>query len=551
MTSLFSLRSVKARLFVLLLLIAIPVFGLPLILATITYRTDLRNIEVGQIKAVDDYAIRTRIWLRGILSSVEVMLRNVPSSQNSPDACRTYIANVLQGSPIYKALYVSGKNRGTCHSSEDGFINDVDLQKLISEIRAKPETERWITSLVSRFRYDTVKLRDIVYVVLYIKNFAEAGDGSEGLLIVSPNQLDQIFDLGTVDQPTVIGLVANETDILAARGSAETDTSWFPRQWPSGEIPRRWSATANSGLSAQYAARMVAEPGIAILAYFDGAAERVALQRYIALCAAPLIILAIIYGFSWRFIQNDIVRGIAGIESAAHAERDGRLGTEVAIDPRMPDDIRKVAESFNRMLEVASSREATLRASVESYQDLMRELHHRVKNSLQVIQSYLALTRREQPDRGGEILRDAEAKVQVLAIAYRFALTEEGMRPVPLEPFIKELLLSMTDAARRTHQTITADIRTDVALSVDRSIPLGLAIVEQTFSCLKKPQCRSVRVLLEKHESGELRLTIADDGFHDDRPKISRTLHGLQIQLGAIALPVQPPTVLCWTLNNV
>jgi two-component system, sensor histidine kinase PdtaS len=550
MTSLFSLRSVKARLFVLLLLIAIPVFGLTLVLATITYRTDLRNIEVGQIKAADDYAIRTRIWLRGILSSVEVLLPNVPSAQNSPDACRSYITNVMQASPIYKALYVSGKNGGTCHSSEDGFINEADLQKLFSEIRAKPETERWIQSLASKFRYDTVKLGGVVYVVLYIRIFTQAGDDSEGLVIVSPKQLDQIFDLGAVDQPTVIGLVVNETDILVARGSVETDTSWLPRQWPSGDTPRRWSATANSGLFAQYAARMVADPGLAILAYFDGSAESAALQRYIALCAAPLIILAIIYGFSWRFIQHDIVRGIAGIEEAAKAEIAGRPGMVVPIDQRMPDDIRKVAESFNRMLTVAASREETLLASVRSYQDLMRELHHRVKNSLQVIQSYLALTRREQPDRGGEILRDAEAKVQVLAVAYRFALTEDGMRPVPLEPFIKELLLSMTDAARRSSQTIAADIRTNVALPVDRAIPLGLAIVEQSFSCLKKPECRSVKVLLEKDESSALRLTIAADGIHYDRPNISRTLHGLQIQLGAIALPAQSPIVLCWTFDN-
>jgi two-component system, sensor histidine kinase PdtaS len=550
MTKVFSLRSVKARLFVLLLLIAIPVFGLTLVLATVTYRTELRNLEMAQTRAADDYAIRTRLWLRGILRSVEVIMPNAPLAADNPEACRAYLANVIQSSTTYKALYVSGGARGGCHVSADGIIDYGGLQKLSSEISVKPDTQPWVPGFVGRFRYDTVTLQGRIYVVFFQSFATAAGETSEGLLIVSPELLDQVFDLGTVDQPAVVGLVANGSDVLAARGSGETDKAWLPRQWPSGEIPRHWSATANSGLTARYAARIVAEPAIAVLAYFDGAAERAAFQRYMALCAAPLIIMVIIYGFSWRFIQNDIVRGIAGIESAAHAESDGRPGM-VPIYPRMPEDIRKVAESFNRMLAVGASREATLLASVESYQNLMRELHHRVKNSLQVIQSYLALTRREQPDQGGEILRDAEAKVQVLSVAYRIALTEEGMQPVPLEPFIKELLLSMTDAARRSLQTIAADIRTDIALPVDRAIPLGLAIAEQSFSCLKKAECRSVRVLLEKDEAGALRLTISADGIHYDHPNISRTLQGLQIQLGAIALPIQSPVVLSWRINSI
>jgi two-component system, sensor histidine kinase PdtaS len=546
MIKLSSSNSVKARLLVLMLFISLPVFALTVILATITYRSEIKNIEQAQTRAADDYAIRSRIWLRGVLRSLEMTLGNVSLAPENTGACQTYVASVLRTSPGYKALYVSGNSQVVCLAASDGFISDADMRQLASEIRTKPDTRRWVTSAPGRFRYDTVKLGDTVYFVFYLRNESNLAGNAEGMLIVSPELLDQVFDLGLVDQPAIIGLVSRGSDVLAARGVDERDPSWLPRQWPPGELPTRWTAMSNSGATTHYAARLVAEPDMVVLANFDGSAENAALRRYIALCAAPLVILAMIYGASWRFIQNDIVRGIAGIEKAAKAEIEGRETVLAPIDPGMPDDIRKVAGAFNRMVMEAASRESELRTSLQSNQNLMRELHHRVKNSLQVIQSYLALTRREQPDQGGEILRDAEAKVQVLAVAYRFALTDAGMEPVPLEPFIKELLFSMSDAARRSSQMIAADIRTGAELPVDRAIPLGLAIVEVAFACLKQPACNSVKVMLEKDEAGGLHLTILADGIGSGGLRMSKTLLGLQIQLGAVASQTEPPLVLNW-----
>ncbi|MGL5114855.1 MAG: sensor histidine kinase, partial [Beijerinckiaceae bacterium] len=298
----------------------------------------------------------------------------------------------------------------------------------------------------------------------------------------------------------------------------------------------------------RYMARMVVEPAISVVASFDGSAERLALQRFVAMCAAPLVVLVLLLFSAWRFIQDDVLRGIAGIEKAALAEGDGRHGVLAPVDVRMPDDIRRVAKAFNRMVTAAATREASLRKALETNENLMRELHHRVKNSLQVIQSYLALTRRSQPGKGGEILRETEGQVQVLAIAYRFAMTNEGMMPVPLAPFIQELLLSMGDAAHRSGQSIAANIHTDASLPVDRAIPLGLVIVEESFALLKDADCKAVRVTLGKADSGSVRLAISADGIRlPDRP-LAKTLKGLQMQLGATELPAPAPTVLAWDI---
>ncbi len=546
MINLVASNGVRARLFVLMLFISLPVFVLTVVLATVTYRSELRNIEQAQTRSADEYAIRTRVWMRGVLRTLETTLSSIPGVPNASEACRAYAAGVLATSPGYRALLLTGENRGTCLATTTERIDETKMRRFLADAQSKPATRSWVSGLPERYRYDVVKLEGAQYFAFYLRSSDGSPHPAEGVLIVATDLLDQLFDLGSVDQPSIIGLVANREEVMAARGVAETDRSWLPRHWPQGELPSRWSADANSGASVSYAARLVAEPDVLVLAHFDGSAESAALHRYIALCATPLAILAMIYGASWRFIQNDIVRGIAGIERAAKAEIAGQDGVLAPVDSRMPDDIRNVAGAFNRMVTNAAAREAQLRKSLESNQSLMRELHHRVKNNLQVIQSYLALTRREQPDQGGEILRDAEAKVQVLAVAYRFALTDEGMQAVPLEPFVKELLLGMSDAARRSRQTIAAEIRTDARLPVDRAIPLGFAIVEVAFACLRQPECNSVKVMLEKDGSDGLRLTITADGVLPGGLAMSRTLVGLQTQLGATASLTKPPQVLDW-----
>ncbi len=76
----------------------------------------------------------------------------------------------------------------------------------------------------------------------------------------------------------------------------------------------------------------------------------------------------------------------------------------------MPNDIRGVAEAFNGMVEAARSREFELRGLVASNQFLMRELHHRVNNSLQVIQSYLSLSRRQQTGNDSTISQERKRR---------------------------------------------------------------------------------------------------------------------------------------------
>jgi signal transduction histidine kinase len=133
----------------------------------------------------------------------------------------------------------------------------------------------------------------------------------------------------------------------------------------------------------------------------------------------------------------------------------------------MPQELRNVAVSFNAMADNARERQQALETSLADNRALMLEMHHRIKNSLQVIQSYLALIRRNGPKSEAALLARIEARVGVLAIAYRLALTPQGMRPIAVKPFLDEIFAATTGGLRRPRQRATCQIGWDGALIVD------------------------------------------------------------------------------------
>ena len=123
----------------------------------------------------------------------------------------------------------------------------------------------------------------------------------------------------------------------------------------------------------------------------------------------------------------------------------------------------------------------------------MLEMHHRIKNSLQVIQSYLALIRRSAARPEAALLARIEARVGVLAVAYRLALTPNGMRPIAVKPFLEEICAAAVGGLRRPRQRVAYAIEWNGELVVDRAIPLGLGLVEAliaAFSAAGRELCR-------------------------------------------------------------
>lgn len=176
--------------------------------------------------------------------------------------------------------------------------------------------------------------------------------------------------------------------------------------------------------------------------------------------------------------------------------------------------------------------ERRLKASLREKEVLLKEIHHRVKNNLQVIMSILSLQgRRAQGAELRAILADAQNRVGSIALFHEKLYQSHDLASVRFGEYLREL----AQRALAQHNDSRTEVRSqlelaEVRLGVDRAIPCGLIANELLTNALKhgfKGRERgTVRVEL-RQEGSRVRMVIADDGVglpHDIDLRTARTL---------------------------
>lgn len=185
--------------------------------------------------------------------------------------------------------------------------------------------------------------------------------------------------------------------------------------------------------------------------------------------------------------------------------------------------------------------EQELRASLAEKDVLLREIHHRVKNNLQVISSLLHLQSRKVDDATAQqLFTDSQSRIRSMALIHEQLYQSEDLAQLNVKGYLQQL----TDHLFRTYNmrgaSVTLAIEADdAALSMDQAIPCGLIVNELVSNALEHafPGDRGgrVRVALTRSD-GRARLVVEDDGVGAPRPaaiETSKTL-GLKLVRGLV-----------------
>lgn len=552
------IRHVRGRLLALLALIIIPLALVSIIIATTTYRSVTQSIELAQVQTASNYSVRARIWFRGILRTAFSTGATVASLRLDQTACNDLVEDLVHRLDGFGAMQITLDGGMVCSYSRIAGVVDKDLADLAERQLRRPVTTLIAGQHFADARYDIAPLvtsagqKTDVFVVAHASAKGDATHPPfQVMLLVDPKLLDQTFSIGAFSVGSAVALVKEGGQVLVARGVDEHDRSWLPNDLMLQAIPTRWEDNEAGQTRRAYASEKVFEPDLYILARFEDTARSAAALQFWILCLIPLAMLLILGIAYSRSIQSDIVNWMGEIEAAAQANiRTPDTLTLARLGAGMPLDIRRVAESYNSMASSAHRREQDLRRALDANFELMRELHHRVKNSLQVIQSYLALSRRLTTGDRALHIAETGVKVQVLSAAYRLSLTDQGLRPAPIEPFVQEIIGNLTSSSRKSGQWIETRVESDAELIVDRMIPLGLAIVEAVLAGLRAPEAQSVTVRLANADNHSIALTISSDGTLTGKDVSPRVLSGLATQLGATVRPSAPGEIINWTFET-
>lgn len=298
-------------------------------------------------------------------------------------------------------------------------------------------------------------------------------------------------------------------------------------------------ADARDGESFAYAAARLSRSLSLIIGY--PAARDLARARHVLLNRIGQLIALLLIGLAATIVGANLVL-LEPLNRLGAAVRQWRAGGsfDLGLRGRAPAEIRELAISFQRAILTLSRRERQLSDATKQQELLMREIHHRVKNNLQIVASLLNLqaARIRQPEAKAEF-QSARDRVRALATLHRHLYSQGELHTINMRSFLGELTDQLFQAMGETAgRRISLEIEaSELQMSSDQAVPLALIVTEAVSNALKYafPAGRSghVAVHLRVFE-GEAELVVQDDGVGIPAGRVETetgTRDGIGIQL--------------------
>lgn len=202
----------------------------------------------------------------------------------------------------------------------------------------------------------------------------------------------------------------------------------------------------------------------------------------------PLLTFSIALFVAWLAIDNLVLKWLARLNRLASAYGKG----DYTIHPgrvfkNAPEEISKFATNLDIMSDNINIRDKELVAAIAVKDAAVKEIHHRVKNNLQIVTSFLNLqSRRLKNQEGKNALAAARHRINALAVVHQTLYQHERLDIVHVRPFLEGLMQHLSGAMgmEELDVEIISDID-DLQRASDDAIPLALFIVEVITNSVK------------------------------------------------------------------
>ncbi|MEO0390172.1 MAG: histidine kinase dimerization/phosphoacceptor domain -containing protein [Pseudomonadota bacterium] len=207
------------------------------------------------------------------------------------------------------------------------------------------------------------------------------------------------------------------------------------------------------------------------------------------LALAPLFFAVLMWGasmaVSYLGLTRLVLKPLAELRSAMRRFALGER-SEVALRlQNAPEEFKDSERAFNRMAVLITEAEARQLTDLHDKEVLLREVHHRVKNNLQMIASIMNLqARNARTDEAREVLDGLQRRVRGLAMLHRSLYTEPETSCVDARDLVAAVVSDTSAMLPGTGQAIETDLHS-AALYPDQAVPLSMWVAEALTNAVK------------------------------------------------------------------
>jgi PAS domain S-box-containing protein len=175
-------------------------------------------------------------------------------------------------------------------------------------------------------------------------------------------------------------------------------------------------------------------------------------------------------------------------------------------------------ETISRDASEHKRAEEQVKVSLKQKEVLLREVHHRVKNNLQVICSLLKMQSAHIKDKQAqEVFKETQNRVRSIALVHEKLYRTNDLARLDFAEYLRSLALSLFRSCGVNKESITLTLDLEPALlNVETSIPCGLIVNELLTNALIHafPLCRGrINICLRASDFGQFALSVRDDGI--------------------------------------
>ena len=250
--------------------------------------------------------------------------------------------------------------------------------------------------------------------------------------------------------------------------------------------------------------------------------------------ALPLLAWLLALVTAWLAMDWLVLRWLDYLRRIAALYASGKLTVQPVLAKRhAPMEINVLADALEEMAVRIRDRTSRMEEALLARDAAMKEIHHRVKNNLQIINSLLSLQGRKLRDKSAiAVLDDVRARVNALSLVHRSLYEHDNIKTVQTKFFLTDLVTHLDQALGGADRGIRIESEIDDdCLEADLAVPLALFTAEAVTNSIKHAfpanaldvvaGAREWRVLVSyKVCENETILAVKDNGIGSGQPTL-------------------------------